>query len=344
MTNAPEQVCQEAARALRRDPAARLIVRRWRALSGGRRTLVACSGGADSTALALALALAGAGIALGHIVHDMRPSEEALDDAERVRALGRRLGAQALLGEARRAPGENVEASLRRGRYAALAALAQEAGADVVAAAHHADDQLESILLALARGAGPRGLSGAAPQRPLPCGATLIRPMLEVQRSDAERLCRLAGVAWCEDPTNLDAERARGALRRSALPALLELHPHAPIAATRAGDLLRDAAGLVGDRAAEVFGEGFTWRRDDLRRERAVVVGEGLRRAALRLTRGVGADRLGARRVEQAVRAIRDDDGRRRAFQWPGGVRLDLTGRTVTMRGDADATRKEIDA
>jgi len=342
MTNAPEQVCQEGIRALRRDPAARLIVQRWRELSGGRRTLVACSGGADSTALALALACAGADIALGHIVHDMRSREAALHDAERVRALGRRLGAPALLSEAHRAPGENVEASLRRRRYAALAALAQEAGAEVVAAAHHADDQLESILLALVRGAGPRGLAGAAPRRPLPGGALLIRPMLEARRCDAERLCGLAGVAWCEDPTNRDAARARGALRRSVLPALRRLHPHAPHAATRAADLLRDAAGLIGDRAEEVFGADFTWRRDDLRRERAVVVGEGLRRAALRLTRGVGADRLGARRVEQAVRAIRDDEGRGRAFQWPGGVRLDLTREAVTMR--IDANQKEIDA
>jgi len=98
------------------------------------------------------------------------------------------------------------------------------------------------------------------------------------------------------------------------------LRPGAAARAARSGAMLRDAAGVVQDRVHEVFGDGFEWGREALRRERAIVVGSGLRRAALRLTGGVGADRLGARRVDPAVRAARDASTEPREFSWPGGV------------------------
>ncbi|MFG0274838.1 MAG: tRNA lysidine(34) synthetase TilS [Phycisphaerales bacterium] len=305
ITRAPSRAWRRSAGALRADPAAREATRRWRRDTGGAPTLVACSAGADSTALALALGAAGAPIALGHIVHDMRPRPEAEADAERVRELAGRLGVEALVGAAASAPGENIEASLRHARYSALGDLARRVGAGAVASAHHADDQLESHLLALARGAGPRGLAGVAPRRPLAAGVLLVRPLLAATRADCERLCALAGVEWADDPTNRDTARARAALRHTVLPSLAALHPHAVHAASRAADLLRDAAGLIDDRVQQVFADDLAWDRACLRAERAIVVGEGLRRAVLRLTGGAGADDLGARRIEQAVRAIR---------------------------------------
>jgi len=318
--------------AVRRDAGARALLRRWRDLAGGARTVVACSGGADSTSLALALCAGGADIVLGHVVHDMRPHDEANADADEVRRLGARLDAPVFVEHAVRSEGENLEASLRAARYAALADIARQASAPAVATAHHADDQCETVLLALVRGAGPSGLAGVAPERELAPGVRLVRPMLELRRADAERICALAGVRWIDDPTNRDADRARVAMRVEVAPALARLHPHAPVAATRAADLLRDAAGLVADRAAEVFGDDLDWDRNRLRAERGIVVGEGLRRAALRLTGGVGADALGARRIGQAVRAVRDAEGHARRFDWPGGVRLEVERTRVVMR------------
>jgi tRNA(Ile)-lysidine synthase len=332
ITRAPSPSWRRTARALRADPAARDTVRRWRRATDGAPTLVACSAGADSVALALALAGAGAPIALGHVIHDMRPRADAERDAERVRALADTLGVHALVADADAVPGENLEASLRRARYDALADLAGRAGAAAVATAHHADDQLESVLLALVRGAGPRGLAGVAPRRPLPAGVLLVRPMLGVERADCERLCALAGVEWADDPTNRDPARARAVLRQQVLPALADLHPGAARAASRAADLLRDAAGLIDDRVEAVFADDRAWDRDRLRAERDIVVGEGLRRAALRLTGGAGADALGARRIEQAVRAIRGSSTEPRSFNLPRGVTLEVTASRVVMR------------
>jgi len=311
----------ERLRVVRKDGAARRIVRRWRELTDSGPTLVACSGGADSTALLLALVSAKAAVVVGHVVHDMRSREDALTDRERVRALAEALGVEFVDAEAARGKG-NVEAALRRARYSALAAMAGERGLSFVASGHTADDQLESVVMALLRGSGPRGLGGAAAKRRLGEGVALVRPMLGVDRAEAERLCRLAGVEWAEDVTNRDVRRTRAALRHGPIATLGALWPRASKRASSAAELLRDAAGLVSDRAEEVFGDAVEWPREALRAERAIVVGEGLRRAALRMTGGRGADRLSHRRLKAVVRAIRDSSGERRRFELSRGVIL----------------------
>lgn len=324
---------------VRRDPACRDIVRRWRLLSGGGLTLVGVSGGADSGALAIALRAANSELVVAHVVHDMRARTEALADRDHSRALAESLGCPFVEAEVACRPG-NTEATARRERYSALGRLAQEHGAAFVAVGHHADDQLETVLAALVRGAGPRGLAGAAPSRALEGGVRLIRPMLGVSRADAERLCGIAGWAWRHDATNTDTSQLRAAIRLGPAALLRELRPSASARATEAADLLRDAAGLIGDRAADVFGEGSAWARSTLRAERAVVVGEGLRTAALRLTGGVGADRLSGRAVTPIVRAIRDDRTGTRRFRWalgPSIVTIEVGAALVTMRLGADS-------
>src|SRR5262245_14043976 len=131
-------------RALRRDPAIRRIIRAWRELTGGkdvrdakRRTLIACSGGADSRALALALAAASNNLIVGHVVHDVRPESESLTDRDAARDVAhftgldfrdRSIQVRSLAG--------NTEANARRLRYAALLDLAREHACIAVATAH----------------------------------------------------------------------------------------------------------------------------------------------------------------------------------------------------------------
>ncbi|TVQ31123.1 MAG: tRNA lysidine(34) synthetase TilS [Phycisphaeraceae bacterium] len=297
--------------------------------------MVACSGGADSVALALGLRGIGAPVTLAHIVHDLRPAAETEMDRASVEALAERLGIPFVC-DSIRVQGGNKESAARRGRYRALSELARSAGIGFVATAHHADDQFESIVMALLRGSGVRGLAGVAPRRRLGEGVRLIRPMLGLRREDAERLCRESGVGWREDQTNLDTTRLRAALRHGPLKELEALRPGAATRAARSGAMLRDAAGLVQDRVCEVFGDGFEWERAALRRERAIVVGAGLRRAALKLTGGVGADRLGAKRVDPAVRAVRDEGTEPREFHWPGGVVVRVHANAVQMSAGAD--------
>jgi tRNA(Ile)-lysidine synthase len=319
--------------AVARDPASREIARRVRSLVGDGRVVVACSGGADSTALALALAAAKwteRSIA-AHVVHDLRPPDQAHADRDFVRALAAALG-MAFDERAVTVPkGENAEGAARRLRYGALIDVARAHECGDVLTAHHADDQLETMLLALVRGAGPKGMSGMRPKRRLADGVTLVRPMLGVSRADGERICTLAGVEWRVDATNADLSRARAAVRHRVLPVLEELRPGVAARAADSANLLHDAWLLVDARTNEVFGEGFDWPRADLRAESALVVGEGLRRAFARSTGDQHKDRLPRRVVEQAVVFIRSRSGETKVFQWPRGVTVEVTRERVRV-------------
>lgn len=322
---------------LRRLSPVRTIARSWRSLaanSTSARTLIACSGGADSGALALALWSAGAEIVLGHVVHDLRPPEESLADRDATKDLAARLGLSFVEASVRCRDGSNAEGAARRARYRALAGLASEIGAPFVASAHHADDQLESMIMGLLRGAGPAGLAGVAPSRSLNERVTLIRPMLQTSRADAESICAAAGFQWANDRTNLDTTRLRAALRHGPLADIAALRPGSAARASRAADHLRDACLVIESRVLAVFGEANSWPRNTLREETALVVGAGLRRAAMRITGGLGADRLGARVVDPVVRAVRDTSTEPRVFAWQLGenrVRVAVSARTVTL-------------
>lgn len=315
-----------------RNAVAARVVRSWRELTGqtsrGRigsagSTLLACSGGADSSALVLAMASLGPAMVVGHIVHDLRAAAEAMADRNAVARLAERAGLRMV--EARvevRARGGNAEGEARRLRYSALARLASEAGCRFVATAHHADDQLETVIMRLLRGAGPSGLGGVAPRRRLARGVTLVRPMLGVTRLEAESVCRAWGWVWSEDATNSDESRVRARLRRRVLPVLREIRPDAAARASRSVELVRAAGSVVEARASEVLaqasnesGNGLSLWRDVLRREAAIVVGAVLREAARRAGKGRGMDRAGRAVVERAARAVRDGVGGRREFR-----------------------------
>jgi tRNA(Ile)-lysidine synthase len=292
------------------------------------RTLVAVSGGADSTALLLALASSTKALVVGHVVHDMRSRDVAEGDRDAVRALASRLGVPFV---DRLISGADSEGAARRLRLEALTDMATAHGCPFVVTGHHADDQFETIVMAICRGAGPDGMRGAAARRSLDDGVTLVRPMLGVSRQDARQLCRRSGVAWCEDATNLDTRFRRAALRHGPLARLTEIAPLAPERAARSARLMRDAAALVRERAEQVFGDGTTWPRDALRGEREVVLGAGLRRAAIGLLGGRASDRLRGRLLDPVVRAIRDDSTEPRRFKWPNGVVVVVEARAVRM-------------
>ncbi|MEX2219907.1 MAG: tRNA lysidine(34) synthetase TilS [Phycisphaerales bacterium] len=322
----------------------RSVVAEWRRLTGGRgvadpdrRTLVACSGGGDSSGLVLALAAGvsrpGERLVIGHIVHDLRPEAEALADRDSAEALAGRLGVPFTSGRiAVRGLRGNAEGNARRARYAALAGLAEEHGCRFVATAHHAGDQLETVLMGLLRGAGPRGLGGvAARRRGHAGGPAVIRPALGVTRDALRALCRAAGWAWREDATNADVSRLRAAVRARVSPALESLRPGAAARVARSAALLKDAAAVVDDRVrallAEASGAGtprLAWERGRLRGERGIVVGGLVRAAAARLRGGRGRDRLGGRVLEPVVRAVRSRSTEPKVFVLSGvEVRVD---------------------
>ncbi|MCC6970448.1 MAG: tRNA lysidine(34) synthetase TilS [Phycisphaerales bacterium] len=328
-----------------------IVIRRWRALSGGgrvrdpdRRTLIACSAGADSSALALCLAAAGSNLVVAHILHDLRPALEATADLEAARSLASRLSLQfASASVSCKSKGGNLEAVARRERYAALVALAREHACPFIATAHHADDQLETLLMRLIRGSGPRGLSGIAPKRRLAPGITLIRPMLDITRIDAEAICRDAGVSWTTDATNTDRTRLRAALRHDVVPALRSIAPSIATTAGRVAAVQREIAHELEREAnvllatAEVQEHRMVrFRRRDLAGAPRTVAELALRRAVERV--GCQSDAPSALVMTRAISRLRARSGERRLYEFAGAsILIEADGATVF----APPTRRE---
>lgn len=189
----------------------------------GSSVLVAVSGGADSTALLVGLhALAGErGIELhaAHLHHGLRGGD-ADRDREFVAGLCARLGVP--LVSARwdtrrrmRSRGLSGEGGLRVLRREFLARAARRVGATLIATAHTADDQLETVLLRLGRGSGLPGLGAMHPR-----AGRWIKPLLEATRADVEADLRRIGQAWREDRSNHDLRLARNRVRHEVVPAL----------------------------------------------------------------------------------------------------------------------------
>lgn len=201
------------------------------------RYLVAYSGGPDSHALLHALAQPGAlppGAALAalHVNHGLQPRAEAW--ARHCAAVCGGLGValQVLRVAADPAPGESPEAAARRARYAALGA--RLAAGEVLLTAHHRDDQAETVLLQLLRGAGPRGRAGMPRCRRLGAG-WLGRPLLGTPRAALRAYLRARGLQAVEDPSNADPRYDRSFLRAEILPRLRRRWPAVERTLARAG-------------------------------------------------------------------------------------------------------------
>lgn len=139
----------------------------------------------------------------------------------------------------------NAESESRRVRYQALGRMAKEHGCSFVATAHHAGDQLETVLMRLATGSGSSGLAGIRASRPLDNSEprlTLIRPCLGVDRAALHAICAAAGVTWAEDASNDDVSRIRARLRSGPIEAVSEALPGLERGASRSAEALADDA------------------------------------------------------------------------------------------------------
>lgn len=207
--------------------------------------LAAVSGGADSVAMLRAVADVAAGRALtvvaAHLHHGIRP--EAGEDATFVQNLCKRLAIdlhteRVDVPAAARASGQSVEMQAREMRYDFLRLVAHRTGAAAILTAHTRDDQAETLLLNLCRGAGPAALGGI-PSDAFIKGCRVVRPLLHVKRINIEAYLQSIGQDWREDASNQDITYRRNAVRHRILPLLQELlNPQASDAIARAADLL----------------------------------------------------------------------------------------------------------
>lgn len=229
--------------------AVRLAVRRaLTGLPGAGPVLVACSGGADSLALAVATAFVaprlGRRAGLVTVDHGLQPG--SAERAGAVAGWAREQGFDPVEAVPVRVPGRpgGPEAAARTARYEALADAARRHDAAAVLLGHTRDDQAETVLLALARGAGPRGLSGMPPRRDL-AGAPLLRPLLDIPREETRAACAALGLRPWQDPHNTDPAYARSRVRADLLPALVDALGPGVVA-----NLARTARLLAADTAA----------------------------------------------------------------------------------------------
>jgi tRNA(Ile)-lysidine synthase len=195
-----------------------------------RRWLVAVSGGADSVALLRGLGWLqpefGWELTVAHFDHRLRGAESAAD-AEWVRQLAAALRLPVQIGGAEDAiRGSPNEETARRRRYAFLERAAHEAGCPVIATAHTADDQAETVLHHLLRGAGLAGLRGIPRERPLANGVTVVRPMLDISREQVLGFLGSLHQDYRCDSTNVDVQLTRNWLRHQILPELRDRWPH----------------------------------------------------------------------------------------------------------------------
>ncbi|WP_291041742.1 tRNA lysidine(34) synthetase TilS [Herbiconiux sp.] len=227
--------------------------------------LVALSGGPDSLALAAATAFEAPrrGIRAGAVVVDHGLQEGSAEVAERAAAQARELGLDPVIvervdveiGPASRTGG--TEAAARTARYAALDRALATAGGDHVLLGHTLDDQAETVLLGLARGAGATSLSGmeaATPAEPETGRAARLRPLLGIRRSTTEAFCTDSGLDPWNDPHN-EAERfTRVRVRHTVLPLLeAELGPGIAEALARTAEQLREDDETLHDIATETI-------------------------------------------------------------------------------------------
>ena len=257
--------------------------------------VLAVSGGRDSIALLIASAILREHDTFAilprvvHVHHHLRP--EADDEAAHVLAVAASLDVPAEVRDLQLVEGTPEEA--RRLRYDALASAALDCRSSLVATGHHAEDQLETILAALGRGAGPAGLAGMPRSRELGKGVGLVRPMLGISRQDAAELCHAAGITWCDDPGNVDINTQRGRLRSDVLPVLENMWPGVAARVAATADLQSIAATALEGLVASIFGKPncTEWSRGDVSGLPTAVIASGLRRSLLSVG-DIGSDGL----------------------------------------------------
>jgi tRNA(Ile)-lysidine synthase len=198
-------------------------------LKGSERILVGLSGGPDSVCLLhLLLELKGVfslSLHAAYVDHNLRPAETPRE-AEFCRTLCSKVGVGFTLKSIRVAEyakihGLNRHEAARRLRYAALEEVAAETGSEAIALGHNADDQVETVVMRLVRGAGAQGLAGIPVKR-----GKIIRPMLEIDRKDIEEYLSVHELPSVVDSSNLRQDYFRNRIRQTVIPGLKEINPN----------------------------------------------------------------------------------------------------------------------
>jgi tRNA(Ile)-lysidine synthase len=217
-------------------------------LPAGRPVLVMLSGGGDSVCLLDVAVRLEAHVSALHVNYGLRPGAD--EDEEFVRALCSKLGVPLHVERMELPEGGNLQERAREARYALAETLIKGSDPFLIAAAHTASDQAETVLYRLAVSPGSRALLGMAPRR-----GRLVRPLLEVTREEVRDYLRARGLEWREDPSNADRRFARARVRHDLLDALRTVGPAAERTIAETARQLREEAEVLDVAVSEAIEE-----------------------------------------------------------------------------------------
>jgi tRNA(Ile)-lysidine synthase len=318
----------------------------------GKPVVVGFSGGADSVCLLHALHKTGLPLIAAHFNHQLRPTA-SLDEGQAAGFAGQ-LGVPFVSGtqDVRRYARQekmSLEAAARQLRYQFLFDQAALHQAQAVAVAHHADDQVETVLLHIVRGSGSDGLQGmAARWLPNPWSEVipLVRPLLSTWKQDILAYCADHQLAFCEDESNTDQAFRRNAIRHSILPALEDINPQVRQALWRLAQISRADQEFVSNAAGAAWqvclhsrgAHSVSLDAHALRAQPVAIQRMVLRRALIELRPGIPDVNLAAiERVRAAV--ARDRVGL--LVDLVGGIRAQTLGATLRLVTWEGATERE---
>jgi tRNA(Ile)-lysidine synthase len=280
------------------------------------RYLVAYSGGLDSHVLLHALNALGVNLAAVHVHHGLSPNADLW--SEHCLAVCKELDVPCRVSRVQvTAAGSGLEAAARSARYAALEQALGEG--EMLLTAHHQDDQAETLLLMLLRGAGVAGLAAMPPLRRCAAG-WLARPLLDLPRDALRHYAQTQGLSWVDDESNFDTSLDRNHLRHDLLPRLRQRWPAASRAMARSAAHLAEAKELLEELAAADLARSGGSRPGTLSVAALGQLTPARRRNLLRYwVRGQGLplpDSVHLRRIEQEILPARPDAEPHVA--WPG--------------------------
>ena len=329
------------------------VIYRFRKLNPKQeRTVIGLSGGADSIALLFCLSrLKKTRFLAVHVTYDIRPTSETDIDYQIAKEAAAKCGVDFVrvhrkvqgvnpLTEADPDVETNLEARAREERYQVFSRFVDQdlctaENSDMfdrcdgfIATGHHADDQLETLLMRLGRGTGIEGLRGIHEKMPAwNCPRhTIIRPMLNLTRADTEAICRENGLRWATDSTNGDIKYQRNFLRSEVIPLLYIAYPHIAESASNLAKIAASAQRLIDKTTSDMrqrnAEDGIELCRvnassaDQLRTQEDVVIYQWLDWAVTADFGTKGLDQVNYKMYEDVINAIRKYQVT--TFEWPG--------------------------